>query len=137
MDVMKVIDGFYQNGTFEKSFNATFISLIPNKIGAEEVKDYMPISLQGSIYKIISKTSTERLKKVIEKIISNNQNAFLKGRQIIDATFVANECLDHYLIKRKAGIMCKLDLEKAYDHVSLSFLMGIVRQMNFGDKWRQ
>ncbi|XP_075074399.1 uncharacterized protein LOC142162001 [Nicotiana tabacum] len=45
-----------------------------------------------------------------------NQNAFVKGRQIVDAAMVANECLE-YLFKRKIkGVACKLDLEKAYDH---------------------
>uniref|UniRef100_A0A7N2MV30 Light-mediated development protein DET1 n=1 Tax=Quercus lobata TaxID=97700 RepID=A0A7N2MV30_QUELO len=42
---------------FEKSLNASFLALIPQKVVAMEVKDFRPISLLGGIYKIISKVS--------------------------------------------------------------------------------
>jgi hypothetical protein len=42
-------------------------------------KDFCPISLVGDIYKIISKDLANRLKMVLEKIISRSQNAFIRG----------------------------------------------------------
>lgn len=65
------------------------------------------------------------------KLISGNHNAFIKGRQIIDAALVANECIDHQLRKGDAGVVCKLDLGKSYDHVNWSCLLDIVKFMNF------
>lgn len=50
--------------------------------------------LIGSIYKIIAKVLANRLKTVMGKLVSNQQNAFIKGRQIIDASLIANEVLD-------------------------------------------
>lgn len=55
---------------FEKSFNATFIALIPKKVGAKELKDFSPIRLTRCIYKVISKLLTERLKRVISKLVN-------------------------------------------------------------------
>lgn len=52
---------------------------------------------------------------------SKSQNAFLGRRQILDAVLVSNECADSRLRQRKTGIMCKLDIEKVYDNVSLGF----------------
>lgn len=52
------IQNFHNQSFFEKSFNATFIALIPKKIGAKELMDFRPISLIGSIYKILSKVLT-------------------------------------------------------------------------------
>ncbi|WMV13355.1 hypothetical protein MTR67_006740 [Solanum verrucosum] len=68
-DLMLTIHNFHQNGIFEKSFNATFLALIPKKPGAEELKDFRPISLIGGVYKIISKLITERLKTVMGKLV--------------------------------------------------------------------
>lgn len=62
--------------------------------GASELRDYRPISLIGSIYKIIAKVLANRLKTVMGKLVPNQQNAFIKGRKIIDASLIANEVLD-------------------------------------------
>jgi len=68
-DIMVVFKEFHGRGHFEKSINATFISLIPKKAGAMDIKDFGPISLLGGIYKIISKVLANKLKAVLEKII--------------------------------------------------------------------
>jgi hypothetical protein len=115
---MDVFAEFHARDKFEKSLNATFVSLIRKKTGAMEVGDFRPISLVGWIYKIISKVLANRFKSVLGKIISNTRNAFIGGRQILDSVLIANECVDNHIRSRDLGLLCKLDLEKAYDHVN-------------------
>ena len=57
-DVIAVLNNFHGLSSFEKNLNATFVSLIPKKTDALEVKDFSlfrPISLVGSTYKILAK----------------------------------------------------------------------------------
>jgi len=79
-DIMAVFSEFHNSCQFEKSFNVTFVSPIPKKADAVDVKDSRPISLVGGVYKLISKVLANRFKSVFAKIISSSQNAFIGGR---------------------------------------------------------
>jgi hypothetical protein len=132
---MAVFSKFHNSCQFERSLNATFVSLIPKKADAEEIKDFRPISLVGGVYKMISKVLANRLKSLLGKLISNSQNAFIGGRQILDSVLIANECLDNQLRSGEAGLLCKLDLEKAYDHMNWDFLLYMLQRCGFREKW--
>jgi hypothetical protein len=76
-DIMAVFREFHGQGSFEKSI---FISLIPKKVSAVDIKDFRPINPVGWCLQNIYKVLANKLKQVLEKIISNSQNAFIKRR---------------------------------------------------------
>ena len=92
--------------------------MIPKKTNAINIKDFRPISLVGSLYKLLAKVLAHRLQGVLDKLISDSQNSFVRGRQILDSVLIANECLDSRLKSGVPGVIIKLDIEKAYDHVN-------------------
>lgn len=79
-DLLKVFDEFYISEEFYEHINNTFITLIPKKRFAKELKDFKPISLLSNVYKIIAKTLTLRLKTVMKCLISQPQGTFIEGR---------------------------------------------------------
>ncbi|KAG9454361.1 hypothetical protein H6P81_007265 [Aristolochia fimbriata] len=114
---------------------ASFIALIPKKEGACCPKDFRPISLLSSHYKLVTRVLASRLRTVLHEVISNNQSAFLKGRQIIDSPLMIHELLHHYKKRGLKGMILKLDFEKAFDKVSWAFLNWMMLRMNFPLRW--
>ncbi|RVW44886.1 hypothetical protein CK203_109627 [Vitis vinifera] len=82
---------------------------VKEEVEAEDLRDFRPISLVGKPVQV--------------------------GRQILDAVLITNEAIDSVMKKNENGIMCKLDIEKAYDNVDWSFLLTVMQKMGFGDKW--
>ena len=54
-NLKEIFQVLFERGQFEKSLNATFISLIPKKSDAVEVKDFQLISLIGGFTKLLLK----------------------------------------------------------------------------------
>jgi hypothetical protein len=77
---MKLFLEFHLHGKKVKSLNVTFIYHIPKKVGAVEVKYFHPIGLVSGIFKLIVKVLANRLKIVLENIISKTQNTLLRGQ---------------------------------------------------------
>ncbi|KAK2662767.1 hypothetical protein Ddye_001341 [Dipteronia dyeriana] len=74
------MEEFHNNGSVVKNVNKTFIALVRKIKNPVHLKDYRPISLVGSFYKILAKVLANRLKKLMKKIISPYQMAFVSGR---------------------------------------------------------
>ncbi|RVX02541.1 putative ribonuclease H protein [Vitis vinifera] len=69
------------------------------------------------------------------EVISNSQQAFVHGRQILDVVLNASEALDSRLKDNTSGLLLKMDIEKAFDHVNWDFLMDVMSKMGFGHRW--
>ena len=83
------------------------------------------------MYKILAKVLANRLKVVLDQLISKFQNSFVGGRQIPDLVLIANECVNNRAKSKIPGVICKLDIEKAYDNVKLGGTSEIVEENGF------
>ncbi|KAK2639526.1 hypothetical protein Ddye_027321 [Dipteronia dyeriana] len=119
---MKFIAEFHKESTIIKDLNRTFIALIPKKEKPETLKDFISISLVGSMYKVLAKVLANRLKKVMNLIIGDTQMAFVQNHHIVYSFVIANEIIHWWKRDIEGSLLIKLDFEKAYDSVDHSFL---------------
>ncbi|GJZ69586.1 RNA-directed DNA polymerase, eukaryota, reverse transcriptase zinc-binding domain protein [Tanacetum coccineum] len=134
-DVVVVVKHFFQFRVIPKGFNSSFIALILKIPDAKMVKDFRPISLIGSLYKIVAKILGNRLVMVLGDIVNEVQSAFVADRQILDGPFILNELLQWYKVKKKSSFIFKIDFEKAYDSVRWDYLDDVLRKFGFSERW--
>ncbi|GAU42662.1 hypothetical protein TSUD_398680 [Trifolium subterraneum] len=92
--VIAIRVSFHRNGKLVKGINSTFIALIPKVDNPKKLNDFRPISLVGSLYKILAKVIANRLQQVVGSVVSEVQSAFVAERQILDGILVVNEVVD-------------------------------------------
>lgn len=81
--------------------NFTYIALIPKITKPKMASDFRPISLCNVAYKIMAKMMANRLKSVLNEIISLKQSAFIYRRLITDNIMVAYEILHIMKVTKK------------------------------------
>jgi hypothetical protein len=99
------------------STNSSFLALIPKEKGAKTFNRFRPISLCNMGYKIITKIIANRLRRVLPKLIPENQGGFVRGRQILDNIILVQEAIHTSCKKKEKGMAIKLDLANAFDRV--------------------
>ncbi|GJW90006.1 RNA-directed DNA polymerase, eukaryota, reverse transcriptase zinc-binding domain protein [Tanacetum coccineum] len=78
-DLYDFINSFFASSELPYGANSSFFTLIPKVNNPTLITDFRPISLIGIHYKIIAKILANRLSKVIDKIVSKEQSAFIAG----------------------------------------------------------
>lgn len=117
-DIMNFFAKFHRNGRLPKCINSSFITLVPKVENPLGLSDYRPISLIGSMYKILAKVLSARIKSTIPLVVGEVQSAFSEGKNIQDGILIANEIVDGWKKERKQGLIIKLDFEKAFDNLN-------------------
>lgn len=100
--------------------------------------DLRPISLCNVLFKIMSIMLANKLKIVLDDIISEHQSAFIPGQSITDSIIVVHEVM-HFLKRKRRGLggyaALKMDISKAYDKLEWHYLFAVLEAMGFNQQW--
>ena len=135
-DVMDALAAIYGGHIFKfQLLNSAFITLIPKHEDASSIKDYRPISLIHGFAKLVTKILANRLGPLLPKLVSNNQSAFVRGRNIHDNFLLVQQLARTLHRSKMPHILLKMDISKAFDTVSWPFLLEVLQHLGFGRRW--
>ena len=86
------------------------------------MKNWRPISLLNTVYKIISGSIANRVKTYLDKIINPDQTGFIKSRNIAENIRIVYDIMQYTEDENIPGLLLLIDFEKAFDSVSWSFI---------------
>ena len=120
-----------------EELNVSKIALLPKTEDRSRIKNFRPISLLNTMYKVVAKTYANRMKPLLHHWILPSQTGFVPNRCILDNIFLAFEAIEWTMESNQEISMLLLDFEKAYDRVSWSFLKQTMERMGFDKTWIQ
>jgi len=135
MDLLRMVRHSQVTNRLGGSTNSAFLTLIPKEKGANQFSRFRPISLCNMSYKIVTKIIANRLKKILPRVIPENQGGFIKGRKIQDNILLVQEALHSSIKNKEEGMIIKLDLANAFDRVRHDFLFLIMRKLGFSSSF--
>jgi hypothetical protein len=113
------------------------LKLIPKKDkDIRKIKNWRPLSLLSTDYKILAKTLARRLEDMLPEIISQDQTGCIKGRSTFENLRSTIDVINYTKENNIHGILSFIDFEKAFDTVSWKFLNETLQTMNFGPYFR-
>ena len=121
-----------------RSHQEGIITLIPKKGKSPfSYKGWRPITLLNTDYKIISTAISNRLKKVMTKVVHPAQTAYTSGRYIGENTRLLYDIIHWANKNNKTGVVLAADFEAAFESVAWSYLEMVFDEMNFGKIFKQ
>ena len=125
----------YCQGELASSQKRALLSLIYKKGDRAQLKNYRPISLSNTDYKILAFVLANRLHKVIDRIISNEQTAYIKKRFIGENIRILLDTIEYFERKNEPVVILFLDFEKAYDSIEWEFIFISLSKFGFQEKF--
>ncbi len=113
------------------------ITLIPKKDKNKLfLKNWRPITLLNTDYKILTKTLSNRLCKILPYIIDEDQTGYIKGRYIGSNIRLIEDIILFTKTHNLPGIILNIDFEKAFDSINWNFIDRTLEAFNFGEIFR-
>ena len=120
-----------------ESLSLGLICLIPKGGDRQEIRQWRPITLLTTAYKILAKMISARVRPLLPDLIHDTQTGFVQDRSILDNVFTFSEATEWAQHSGQHLAVLLLDFEKAYDRVDWSFLEGTLERLGFPVGWIQ
>jgi mannosylglycoprotein endo-beta-mannosidase len=132
--VFRSVNYEYQQRKMSVTQRQGVITCIPKEGKSKEfLKHWRPITLLNSTYKLASSCIAERIKSVLTHLISTDQTGFIPGRYIGENCRLIYDILHFTEENDIPGILLLIDLKKAFDSISWSFIFDTLKFFNFGE----
>ena len=134
--ILRALNTSFKEGILPLTLRQCLLTCLPKSGKPREfIKNWRPLSMLSVIYKLASASIANRIKPLLNGLISQNQNGFIPGRYIGESTRLIYDIMHAAEKSKIPGLLMLIDFEKAYDSISWKFIYKVLTQMGFTEKF--
>ncbi|XP_026459129.1 uncharacterized protein LOC113359763 [Papaver somniferum] len=135
-DFVEAIQYCWKRKYILRGLNSNFLMLLPKTQNAKKPGQFRPIGLSNFSFKVFTKILATRMNSLMGKLVSPQQAAYIRGRNIHEQVMLASELVNEIKHNRRGGnVGLKLDISQAYDSVNWNFLFQVLQRYGFSESW--
>lgn len=134
-DVFEALTSCLDSGTLPVSCTRAVLTLLPKKGDLGLLKNWRPVSLLCTDYKIVAKCLSNRLKEIMDMVVHNSQTYCVPGRTIMDNLFLTRDIIELSKLQELNVGLFSIDQEKAFDRIDHRYLFSTLEAFGFGKKF--
>lgn len=131
-DLCDLLNACRTDGCMLESINTGLIKLIPKNGDKFDVKNYRPLTMLNTVYKVMAKALASRIKSLVSQRVHPMQYGFVHGRSIHEAILNVISAVEWASEQEEEYVIVNMDLEKAYDRAGWEFLHAVIEKIGFG-----
>ena len=134
--ILRALNTSFKKGILPLTLRQCLLTCLPKSGKPREfIKNWRPLSMLSVIYKLASASIANRIKPLLNGLISQNQNGFVPGRYIGESTRLIHDIMHAAEKSKIPGLLMLIDFEKAYDSISWKLIYKVLTQMGFTEKF--
>ena len=121
----------HEQGTLPPGVGDGYISLLYKKKERDDPRNYRPITLLNSDYKILMRVLARRMNEAVVQFVSDSQTGFVPDSFLPENTMLLQLLMDWVEEENEEAYLVFLDMEKAFDRCSWTFLIEGLEAIGF------
>lgn len=136
-DLCEIYNFAFEGESLANSQRESILRLLFKKGERCNLKNWRPIALLNTDYKILATVMATRLRPTLASVIQEHQSCGIPGRTIFDSVLTLRDIVSDVNIRKAKGILISIDQEKAFDRVNRDLLDRILEKFNYGPSFRR
>jgi hypothetical protein len=133
-DLLELFTRMFSDGDITTQQKEGVIVCIPKKATPRQLRDYRPITLLNTDYKILARLIANRIAEVLEGLIRPSQHCGVRGKTIFEAASTVRDVIAYAEVTRKPLCVISIDFMEAFDRISHDYLFANLAGYGLGDR---
>ena len=131
--IQQVANESRQRGSYPEGMSDGIIATLYKKGDRDDPRNYRPITLLNGDYKIIMRALTRRMNEAVVQFVSDAQTGFVPDAFLAENIMLLKLLQTHLEDENEDAMFIFLDMEKAFDRCSWTYLMEAMPKLGFGE----